>query len=105
MPSCIRSPALARTVEAGRNDFSRTQRTLVDKQREYDTTLSKFPNSALAGYFGFPHELHGEYAPTDDVDGDGLKTVLDYRTITSAKTQGVFSTGREDKALDVFGGE
>ncbi len=94
---------LARTVEAGRKNFSRTQRTLVDRQREYETTLAKFPNFMLADSFGFPNAVHGEDAPANDRDGDGIKTVLDYGTITSAKTQDVFATGREDDALNVFG--
>ncbi len=57
----------------------------------------------LAGIFGFPHEVYGELRPVKDLDGDGRFTVLDYSTITSEKTEGVFTTGREDEAIDVFG--
>ena len=89
--------------EAGRNDFARTQRTLVDRQRAYDTYLSTFPNSAVVGMLGFPKPVTGEDAPPNDRDGDGMTTVLDYHIITSAKTQDVFETGREDEALDIFG--
>lgn len=92
-----------RVIEAGRSDFAQTQRTLVDRQRAYETALSSFPNNMLAGMFGFPHEVNGEYRPTKDLDGDGKYTVLDYPTVTSGKTQEVFSTGREDEPLDVFG--
>jgi hypothetical protein len=94
---------LARTVEAGRNDFARTQRTLVDKKRGYKKTLQQFPGSLMASSFGFPRETTGKYAPPRDADGDGTITVLDYETITSSKTQDVFQSGREDEALDVFG--
>jgi hypothetical protein len=94
---------LQQIIEAGRNDFARTQRTLVDRQRRYETDLSTFPNSFVAGWMGFPHEVNGEYAPATDVDGDGRYTVLDYRTVTSTKTQEVFRTGREDQPLNVFG--
>lgn len=90
-------------IETGRNDFARTQRTLVDKQRAYETHIEKFPNSTLAGMLGFPRPVTGEYAPPDDTDGDGKVTVLDYKIVTSAKTQEVFETGREDQPLDVFG--
>jgi len=89
-------------IETGRNDFARTQRTLVDKQRAYETHIETFPNSSLAGMLGFPRPVTGEYAPPDDTDGDGKVTVLDYKIVTSAKTQEVFTTGREDAPLDVF---
>lgn len=93
-----------RVIESGRNDFAQTQQTLVDRQRAYDTSLHTFPNVILAGVFGFPSEINGQDRPATDVDGDGRYTVLDYPTVTSAKTQEVFKTGREDKPLDVFGG-
>ena len=92
-----------RVIEAGRSDFAQTQRTLVDRQRAFDTSLTTFPNNMLAGMFGFPHEVLGELRPAKDLDGDGKYTVLDYPTVTSGKTQEVFSTGREDEELDVFG--
>lgn len=92
-----------RVIEAGRTDFAQTQRTLVDRQRAFDTALSTFPNNMLAGMLGFPHEVNGEFRPAKDLDGDGKYTVLDYPTVTSGKTQEVFSTGREDEELDVFG--
>lgn len=94
---------LQTVIEEGRNDFARTQRTLVDRQRAYETHLEKFPNSALAGPLGFPRAVTGEYAPPGDTDGDGVVTVLDYKIVTSSKTQEVFKTGREDEPLDVFG--
>lgn len=94
---------LQEIIEANRNDFARTQRTLVDRQRRYETDISTFPNSFVVGWMGFPHEISGEYTPAIDVDGDGRYTVLDYRTVTSAKTQEVFRTDREDEPLNVFG--
>jgi len=92
-----------RVIEAGRNDFAATQRTLVDRQRAYDTALTSFPNNLFVGFFGFPREVSGEYRPMKDLDGDGKYTVLDYPTVTSGKTQEVFTTGREDVELNVFG--
>lgn len=94
---------LARTVEAGRNEFSRTQRTLIDKKREYKKTLTQFPGSFFANTLGYPGEVSGKYAPTRDSDSDGKITVLDYETITSGKTQDVFQTGLENEPVDVFG--
>jgi hypothetical protein len=94
---------LQTVIEEGRNDFARTQRTLVDKQRAYETHIEKFPNSSLAGMLGFPRPVTGEYAPPEDTDGDGTVTVLDYKIVTSSKTQEVFETGREDNPVDVFG--
>jgi len=89
-------------IEAGRNDFSQTQRTLVDRQREYNTTLQTFPNSAMAGFLGFPKEVQGELRPTTDTDGDGKFTVLDYPIVTSQKTKAVFQAGEDNAPLNVF---
>lgn len=94
---------LARTVEAGRNDFARTQRTIIDRKREFKKTLTQFPGSAFASSLGYPSTVTGKYAPPRDSDEDGRITVLDYETITSAKTQDVFQSGREDQPVDVFG--
>lgn len=91
-----------RVIETGRNEFAQTQRTLVDRQRAFDTALSSFPDNVVAGFLGFPHEVNGEFRPTKDLDGDGKYTVLDYPTVTSGKTQEVFSTGRDDEPQDVF---
>lgn len=91
-----------RVIEAGRNDFAQTQRTLVDRQRVYSTLLKEFPGGFIAGTLGFPKEVVGEYRPSEDMDGDGLKTVLDYKTVTSSKTQETFSTGLEEEPLNVF---
>jgi hypothetical protein len=93
---------LQQVIESGRNDFAQTQRTLVDKQRRYETSLGTFPNNVVSGFLGFPKDVAGEYAPATDVDGDGKYSVLDYRTVTSEKTQGVFRSGREDEPLSVF---
>lgn len=90
-------------IEAGRNEFAQSQTTLRDRQRAYETNLSTFPNNLLAGVFGFPHEVNGELRPAKDLDGDGKYTVLDYPIVTSDRTQQVFTTGRDNEALDVFG--
>ena len=91
-------------IESGRADFTRSQTTLVDKQRRYETSIETFPNVVLAGFFDFPKVQVGEYAPAEDIDFDGKTTVLDYRIVTSAKTIETFESGREDEPLDVFGG-
>ena len=94
---------LQRVIESGRADFTRSQSTLVDKQRAYETSIETFPNVVMAGFFDFPKSQVGEYAPAEDIDMDGKATVLDYRIVTSSKTTDVFESGREDEALDVFG--
>lgn len=90
-------------IESGRREFAATQRTLVDRQRAYDAATERFPNNLFAGIMGFPRPLTGEIAPADDIDGDGVKTVLDYRIVTSTTTQEAFRTGREDAPVNVFG--
>lgn len=51
-------PGLYRTLmqamEAGRNSFDADQKTLLDKCRVYKTYVQVFPNSFVAGMFGFP---------------------------------------------------
>lgn len=89
-------------IETGRNEFAQTQRTLVDRQRRYETSLRSFPNTLFVGFLGFPREVNGEWRPTSDRDGDGLYTVLDYPTVTSATTKEAFVTGEADE-VDVFG--
>lgn len=98
------------TIEAGRLSFTESQRTLNDRQRRYRTHIKSFPTNILVGWFGYPTELCtvgdcGEYDPQDDVDRDGLVTVMDYRIITSSRTLEVFQTGREDEPLNVFGND
>ena len=92
-----------RVIESGRNEFAQTQRSLIDRQRAFSTNLATFPNNVLRGFLGFPHEVNGDLRPAKDADGDGRYTVLDYPVVTSGKTQEVFTTGREDAPLDVFG--
>ena len=91
-----------RVIESGRNDFAQTQRSLIDRQRRYETSLTDMPAAMYVGFFGFPREVSGEYRPKTDTDGDGRYTVLDYKIVTSDKTQDAFSTGK-DEPLNVFG--
>lgn len=95
--------SLQRVIEGGRSDFAQTQRTLVDRQRAYSTTLQSWPSGALAGWLGFPQEVNGDLRPSKDRDGDGRYTVLDYDTVTSTTTQAVFQSGHEEAPLQVFG--
>jgi hypothetical protein len=97
-----------RVIETGRQDFTVSQTTLVDRQRKYDESLSVFPNSLFASWVGFPSELCSpgtctEYQPQEDIDHDGLITVMDYRIVTSAKTKNTFATGEENEPVNVFG--
>ena len=89
-------------IESGRAEFKRGQDLLLDKQRAYQNHLQSFWGSMLASMAGFPNVVLGELAPATDLDGDGIKTVLDYKIITSKKTEAAFQTG-EAEALDVFG--
>jgi hypothetical protein len=93
---------LATIIEGGRNEFRQSQDDLLDKQRVYENHLNTVNGSLWAGFNGFPKVVGGDLAPPSDKDGDGLLTVLDYKIVTSSKTQQAFATG-EDEALDVFG--
>ena len=93
---------LQRVVEGGRLDFAATQRTLVDRQRAYATTLQSWPTGPIAHALGYPRPVAGDDRPVRDRDGDGMTTVLDYDTVTSATTEAVFSTGHEDAPVSVF---
>lgn len=92
-----------RVIEAGRNDFMRSQTDLLDKQRRFKTHLETFGGSVFAGFTNMPKEVAGDLKPPRDRDGDGRYTVLDYPVVTSSKTQEVFNTGRDDAPVDVFG--
>lgn len=92
---------LMTTIEAGRADFKRGQKELLDKQRAYGYHLESFGGSIWAGMSGFPNELKGERAPNKDMDGDGILTALDYKIVTSKRTEAAFESG-EDEAIKVF---
>lgn len=89
-------------IEAGRRDFARGQDELLDKQRRYHDHLGSFTGRMFASFSGHPKPVMGKLAPTEDIDGDGLLTVLDYPIVTSAQTEAAFSTGQAE-AIDVFG--
>jgi hypothetical protein len=89
-------------IEANRASFKRGQDELADKQRRYADHLGSVGGRFWSGITGHPHEVEGEHAPPKDLDGDGVLTVFDYAIITSAKTEAVFETGREDEPLKVF---
>jgi len=91
-------------IEAQRNTFTNGQQMLTDRQRVYKNTLQS-PMGALLwnGVFGFPSEITGKYAPSEDYDGDGKLTALDYPIVTSAKTEQVFKTAQDNEPMDVFG--
>lgn len=89
-------------IESNRNAFKRGQTELLDKQRRYATHLNTFFGGMFATLTSFPKDLHGKFAPTEDLDGDGRITCLDYPIVTSARTNKAFATG-EDTEIDVFG--
>lgn len=88
-------------IESGRHDFRQGQDDLLDKQRVYENHLRSVSGSFFAGITGFPKEVGGELAPPFDKDGDGRMTVLDYKIVTSAKTEAAFATAKDDE-IDVF---
>ena len=64
-------------ISAGRKTFEMNQTMLIDKKREYDTYISKFPTSLIAGILGF------------------LKIDMDkFNIITSVETEKAFETGK-----------
>lgn len=66
-------------IEAGRNDFTSNQTTLLDKKREYDTYRQVFPNVIVAKAFGYPK-----------ID------LAKYDIVTSDDTQKVFETKKSE---------
>lgn len=93
---------LQTAIEAHRNTFTKGQQLLADKQRAYADHLGSVSGRMWSSITGHPKVISGSIAPTKDIDGDGRLTVLDYPIITSAKTEGVFSEGRDDEPLKVF---
>ena len=89
-------------IEANRATFRNGQDMLADKQRRYADHLGTVNGRVWAGITGHPKEIEGKYAPTEDLDGDGRLTVLDYPIITSAKTDEVFATAHDDEPMKVF---
>lgn len=88
-------------IESGRQDFKRSQTTLLDKQRKVADMTQSYWGGVMAKHYDFPRELHGEAAPPKDLDGDNRLTVLDYPIVTSAHTQKAFQTGQDDE-VQVF---
>ena len=93
---------LQRTIETGRNKFERAQRTLLAKQESLRNLRDTTWSGALFGGLVELRAQTGKDRPTEDDDGDGRLTVLDYMIMTSDKTETAFKTGKAD-ALDVFG--
>lgn len=90
-------------IEAGRNDFKRSQSELLDKQRRLRSEVRQFPGSWIAKFTGMPSILSGKIAPKEDLDGDGRLTALDFPIVTSAKIHAVFDSGEENETVNVFG--
>lgn len=90
-------------IEANREKFRHGQDMLLDKQRRYRDHLAKKPGAYWASWTGHPKEVLGKTAPKEDLDGDGLLTVLDWDIVTSAKTKAVFDSGEDNAPVNVFG--
>lgn len=92
-----------RVIEAGRNDFQRCQETMADVQRKAADHFMSASGKFWTLLFTFPRELKGTYAPTNDLDGDGIVTLFDYPVVASGRTANAFSTGIDESPVDVFG--
>lgn len=92
---------LMTAIEGGRRDFEANQQLLLDVQRRYRDHLQSFFGRGWASIGGFPKPVAGELAPSKDMDADGKLTALDYRIVTSGRTEEAFAEG-EDEAIDVF---
>lgn len=92
---------LIQLIESGRADFKQSQLDLLAKQQAYETHLGSLSGGVFAGMLGFPKEITGDLAPPFDKDGDGRMTVLDYKVVTSAKTEQAFATAKDDE-VDIF---
>lgn len=89
-------------IEAGRADFKRGQKMLVDKQRAARQHRKKIWGKFCLIFTDFLDEINGELKPPKDLDGDGKYTILDYDIVTSKQTKKAFETG-EAEAINVFG--
>lgn len=69
------------TIEGNRKDFELAQRTLIDKKREHDTLLSRFPGSMYLAILG--------------------RSPVEIQLVTSERTDKAFSTGK-DNDIELF---
>lgn len=70
---------IQQVIEAGRLSFETNQKTLIDKKRVYQTKLQQFPDSMIAGFFGFPR-----------ID------LAKFDIVTSDRTEKAFETKRDE---------
>lgn len=89
-------------IEAGRADFKRGQKMLIDKQRSARQHRKKLWGKFCLVFTDFLDDIKGELQPPKDLDGDGKYTILDYDIVTSKQTKDAFQTG-EAEAINVFG--
>lgn len=73
--------------------FQHAQTRLIDQQRAYAAFLEKVPNRWFLSSDTYPKTLHGDLAPTRDLDGDERMTVLDLPIIVTNRTRNEFSSG------------
>lgn len=70
---------IQRTIQAGRDNFEKDQKMLLDKKRTYEVTLNSFPGGFLAGAMGFPK-----------------KDISQFGIVTSEETEAAFSTKKAE---------
>jgi len=74
---------LMTSIEANRRDFEREQKGLIDRGREHDLLLQKFPSSIYLSILGRKH--------------------INIQMVTSSRTEDAFKSGKDDNT-DLFGG-
>lgn len=70
---------IQQVIEAGRLSFETNQKTLIDKKRVYQIKIQQFPDSIVAGVFGFPR-----------ID------LSKFDIVTSDRTEKAFETKRDE---------
>lgn len=71
-------------IEAGRNEFQRSQTLLLDRKATYETALNSLPTGAIMRMMGYPR------VPLDT-----------YNIVTTDRTEKVFKDGKEEAPLQL----
>jgi hypothetical protein len=65
-------------IEAGRKDFEREQKKLIDLKRQYETMLETFPRGFILKFLGFPKvDLNTFNIVTSEYSNDAFKSGVD----------------------------
>jgi hypothetical protein len=69
---------LQQMIEAGRKDFEREQKKLIDLKRQYETMLETFPRGFILKFLGFPKvDLNTFNIVTSEYSNDAFKSGVD----------------------------